>query len=86
LTYDVVWHEKVKADLKSLAKEDASRIVARVKDHLVRDPAGLGKPLKGVFKGLFRYRVGAHRVIYAVDHAERRVIVLHIKHRKDAYR
>jgi len=42
--------------------------------------------LKGVFKGLFRYRIGAHRVIYAVDHAERRVIVLHVKHRKDAYR
>jgi len=42
--------------------------------------------LKGVFKGLFRYRIGAHRVIYAVDHAERRVIVLHVKYRKDAYR
>jgi mRNA interferase RelE/StbE len=86
LTYDVVWHEKVKADLKSLAKEDASRIIARIREHLVRDPAGLGKPLKSVFKGLFRYRVEAHRVIYAVDHAERKVIILHVKHRKDAYR
>jgi mRNA interferase RelE/StbE len=86
LTYDAIWHEKVKSDLASLTKKDASRIIARVKDHLLRDPAAHGKPLQGVFKGLFRYRVGSYRVIYAVDHAERRVIVLHVKHRKEAYR
>jgi mRNA interferase RelE/StbE len=86
LAYDVIWHEKVKSDLASLTKEDASRIVSRVKDHLLPDPAAHGKPLEGVFKGLFRYRVGPYRVIYAVDHPERRVIVLHIKHRKEAYR
>jgi mRNA interferase RelE/StbE len=86
LAYDVIWHEKVKSDLTSLTKEDASRLIASVKDRLVRDPAGLGKPLKGILKGLFRYSVGPYRVIYAIDHAEHRVIVLHVKHRKDVYR
>jgi mRNA interferase RelE/StbE len=86
LAYDVVWHEKVKGDLGALTKQDAARIVAKIKEHLLRDPGSAGKPLKGVFKGLFRYRVGAYRVIYAVDHEERRLIVLHVKHRKDAYR
>jgi mRNA interferase RelE/StbE len=55
-------------------------------DRLVRDPAGLGKPLKGILKGLFRYRVGPYRVIYAIDRTERRVIILHVRHRKNAYR
>lgn len=86
MAYDLVWHEKVKNDLASLTKEDASRIITRIRTLLVDDPTGLGKPLKGVFKGLFRYRVGDFRVIFAIDHAEHRVIVLHIKHRKDAYR
>jgi mRNA interferase RelE/StbE len=86
LAYDIIWHEKVKSDLASLTKDEASRIVSRVKDHLLRDPTAHGKPLKGVFKGLFRYRVGPYRVIYAIDHAEHRVIVLHVKLRKDAYR
>ena len=86
MAYDLVWHEKVKSDLASLTKEEASRVIASVKDRLVRDPAVLGKPLKGILKGLFRYRVGPYRVIYAIDYAERRVIVLHVKHRKEAYR
>jgi len=86
LAYDLIWHEKIKSDLASLTKDDASRIITRVKTLLVQDPGVLGKPLKGVFKGFFRYRVGNFRVIFAIDHAEHRVIVFHIRHRKDAYR
>jgi mRNA-degrading endonuclease RelE of RelBE toxin-antitoxin system len=84
LAYDVVWHEKVKADLGALTKQDASRILAKIKEHLLPDPGAASKPLKGVFKGLFKF--GAYRIIFAVDYAKRRVIVLHVKHRKDAYR
>jgi mRNA interferase RelE/StbE len=86
LAYEVVWHDMVKSDLSSLTKDEAARVIASVKDRLVRDPATLGKPLKGILKGLFRYRVGPYRVIYAIDHAERRLIVLHVRHRKSAYR
>ncbi len=86
MAYDVIWHEKVKSDLASLTKEDASRIVSRVRNHLLRDPSANGKPLKGVFKGLFRYRVGAYRIIYTIDHPGRCVMVLHVKHRKEVYR
>lgn len=86
MAYELVWHENVKSDLSSRTKDEAARGIASVKDRLVRDPAGLGKPLKGILKGLVRYRVGPCRVIYAIDHAERRVIVLHVKHRKEAYR
>ncbi len=84
--YEVIWHEKVLQDLKAIDKKDAARIVERVKTYLVQNPAGLGTPLKGIFKGLFRYRYGMYRVIYAVDMAEKKIIVLHVKHRKDAYR
>jgi len=86
LTYEAVWHAKVKNDLASLGKDDASRVIRAVRERLARDPLGLGKPLKGVFKGLYRYRIGVYRIIYAVDHAERRLIVLHVRHRKNAYR
>jgi mRNA interferase RelE/StbE len=67
-------------------KKDADRIVKRVKTYLVQNPAGLGTPLKGIFKGLFRYRYGVYRVIYALDMAEKKIIILHVKHRKEAYR
>jgi len=34
----------------------------------------------------YRVRVGEYRVVYAVDDAERAVIVARIAHRRDVYR
>ncbi|MBE3110596.1 MAG: type II toxin-antitoxin system RelE/ParE family toxin [Acidobacteria bacterium] len=86
MAYEVIWHEKVLKDLKTLSRQDSARITAKVKTHLAEDPAGLGKPLSGVFKGLMRYRVGSHRVIYTVDHENHRISVLYVKPRDAAYR
>ena len=84
--YEVIWQERVLRDLEGIEKKDAARIVERVRTYLAQNPVGLGTPLKGIFKGLFRYRYGMYRVIYAVDMAEKKIIVLHVKHRKEAYR
>jgi len=77
LGYEIIWQDKVLKDLKAIDKEDAARILERVKTVLVRSPSGLGVPLKGIFKGLFRYRCGDYRVIYAMDLAEKKIIALH---------
>ena len=86
MAYDLIWHERVKQDLASLRKEDAARIIARIKERLVHDPLGMSRPLKGIFKGLHRYRIGDYRVVLAIDHEKQRLFILHIKHRKNAYR
>jgi mRNA interferase RelE/StbE len=86
LADEVIWQAKVLQDLEVIDKKDAAKIIERVKNYLVQNPVGLGTPLKGIFKGLFRYRYGMYRVIYAIDMAEKKIIVLHVKHRKDAYR
>lgn len=82
MVYDVNWHERVKEDLAALRKEDAARTIASIKERLVQDPLGLSKPLKGIFKGLHRHRVGDYRIVFAVDHEKRRLIILHFKHRR----
>ena len=86
MDYEVIWQEKVSKDLEGIDKKDAVEIIKRVKAHLVQNPAGLGRPLKEIFKGLFRYRYGNYRVIYAIDMADKKIIVLQVKHRKEAYR
>jgi len=48
------------------------------------DPIGLGKPLTGDFKGLYRLRIGDWRVIYKVEGYD--VIIRTIKNRRDAYK
>lgn len=86
MSYNVTWHENAVVDLRRLDKARAKDIVGKVDDHLSEDPLALGKPLKGIFRGLFRYRCGDYRVIYSIDRREERLVVLTVGHRKDVYR
>ena len=56
-----------------------------MKDYLSKDPLSLGKPLKGIFKGLYRYRYGSYRIIYAIDRGSVVILILRIADRKDVY-
>ncbi|MGB8951218.1 MAG: type II toxin-antitoxin system RelE/ParE family toxin [Candidatus Aminicenantales bacterium] len=78
--YDVIWHEKALKDLKGLDKNAARTLIGKIKTQLAVNPMALGKPLRGIFKGLCRYRHSDYRIIYALDRAEKKIIILHIKH------
>jgi len=86
LAYKVIWHEDSVKDLKRLDRTIAKNIIEKVKNYLVNNPVELGIPLKGSLKGLFRYRIGEYRIIYALDYAEKKIIILHINHRKRIYK
>ena len=45
-----------------------------------------GKPLQGLLKGLFSYRVGKLRIIYQIKTKEIVVIIVSISHRRESYR
>jgi mRNA interferase RelE/StbE len=86
LSYKVTWHEDVVGDLKRLDRTKAREIVEKVDEHLSKEPLALGKPLKGIFRGLHRYRCGDYRVIFTIERKEERLMVLTVGHRKDVYR
>ncbi len=86
MAYNVIWHEGTLKDLKKLNRISAKKIVAKVKNYLIQDPVKLGTPLKGNLKGLYRYRLGEYRVIYVIDQAEKKTIILNVKHRKKIYK
>lgn len=86
MAFSLIWHEKIFKDFESINAEDAERIKERIKKYLALNPEILGKPLKGMFKGLYSYRIGFYRVIYTIDRAENTIRILHVKHRKEAYR
>ena len=85
MAYNIKWQEKAIEDLKNLDKQNAKGIMERVKTYLSQDPISLGRPLKGMFKGLLRYRYGDYRIIYALDRKEKTVLILRIGHRKNIY-
>jgi len=86
LAYNVIWHEGTLKDLKKLNRTSAKKIVAKVKNYLIQDPVKLGTPLKGNLKGLYRYRIGEYRVIYVIDQAEKKIIILKVNHRRKIYK
>ncbi|MBC7246425.1 MAG: type II toxin-antitoxin system RelE/ParE family toxin [Actinobacteria bacterium] len=81
--FKVVYKASVEKDLKKIDKAEAKRILNGIEGDLAKDP-DKGAALSGTFQGLYRYRIGDHRVIYAktIDG----VLVLRIGHRKDIYR
>lgn len=86
MSYKIIWHEKALDDLKRVDKSKAKSIVEKVKNYLSKEPLSIGKPMKGIFKGLYRYRFGDFRIIYAIDRGEQSIIVLKIGDRKEVYR
>jgi len=84
--FNIIWHEDAIEDLIKLDKSVSRRIINKVENHLIKNPQKLGKPLKGKFKGLLRYRVGDYRVIFVLDYETKKLIIFAINHRKNIYR
>lgn len=85
MTYSILWHEEAINDLRKIDRQTKKKILAKVKDYLSKDPISLGKPLQGIFKGLYRYRYGSYRIVYAIDRESVAILILRIADRKDVY-
>jgi len=86
LAYKVIWHADAIEDLLNLDKNMQTKIALKIKDYLSSEPLTLGKPLLGIFKGLYRYRYGSYRIIYSVDRSDEKILILRIGHRREIYK
>ena len=86
MNYKVKWNEKVVDDLKKIDKKQAGKIIDKIKNYLIKEPGSLGKPLKGMFKGMYRFRIGDFRVIYTINEKEKELKVMVIDHRNKIYK
>lgn len=86
MKYHVVWDGKALDDLRTLDRATAAKIIVRVREHLAEHPLRLGKALTGIFKGLYRYRFGDYRIIFAVARQEIIITILRVALRREAYR
>jgi mRNA interferase RelE/StbE len=84
-TYSVEVAPKAEAQIKTLPKPEAKRIVAKLAQ-LATDPRPPKSEQLSGSPPFRRVRVGDYRVIYAVDDTARTVIVARVRHRKEAYR
>lgn len=75
----------VKKDIPVLPKSAKALIKKAIEQRLMVDPIGFGKPLRYSLKGHRRLRISDYRVVYRIDVANQKVIIVAIKHRRDVY-
>lgn len=64
----------------------ASAVVEFVTGVLLENPQRVGKPLQPPLDAKWSARRGQYRIIYTIDSDAQIVTVLHVSHRRDAYR
>ena len=84
--FDVVLSPEAQAFFAA-ADRPLARKLARCFTQLEQNPRQHNniKRLSGKFAGLLRYRIGDWRVIFRIDAAANRVLVLSIAHRREVY-
>lgn len=84
--FEVVWAAAARRSLPRLPEKVATAVVEFVYASLAADPHRVGKPLKLGLEGLHSARRGDYRVIYRIHEQGRRIDVIAVEHRSDAYR
>ena len=82
--YDVRLHPEALRAFRRFSGPLRERIASAI-DGLAADPRPRGA-VKLAGRDDFRIRVGDYRIVYAVDDAERLVLVARIAHRREVYR
>ncbi|MDO9333263.1 MAG: type II toxin-antitoxin system RelE/ParE family toxin [Dehalococcoidales bacterium] len=81
MTYKLILRREAQKQLDLLSEQDYQR-VARVISNLEKNPRPLKtKKLSG--SGLWRVRIGRHRVVFAIDDNARTVIIVRVARRKE---
>lgn len=86
MMYQIIITQDAEEDLKRLDRIIARRIKARL-NRLSENIDNLSpQALSGDMKGLFRFRVGNYRAIYAINPKDHIITILFIGHRRDVYK
>ena len=85
MSYDVEFSRRAQSDLSGLDRGVEQRVRNRINEMAASAQTWQHQALTGQFRGQFRLRVGSYRARYELDHANRRIIVLRVQHRSEAY-
>lgn len=82
MSYEVIWSEKSKKNLKAIDKNTSSRIVSKV-ESIKDNPFLFVKHLQGV--ALYSLRVGEYRAILDIGNQKMVIFVVKVGHRGNVY-
>jgi len=87
LAWKIEFDHRALKELKKLDRAVQRTILNYLKERIANseDPTQFGKALSKELKGLWRYRVGDHRIICQIINEEITVLVLRVAHRRRVY-
>lgn len=78
-TYQIDYiQDVVERDIPSLSSTARIMIKKAIEERLSVDPIGFGKPLRYSLKGHRRLRVSDYRIVYRIEAAHKKVIIVAI--------
>lgn len=74
-------------ELRKLGEPARREILRYLRERIAtaEDPRSFGKPLAGDLAGLWRYRVGDHRLVVTFEDDRLVVLVVTVGHRREVY-
>jgi mRNA interferase RelE/StbE len=87
LTWRIEWDEAAINMMERIDHEARRRIYRYLASRVATDadPRRFGKALSGDKSGLWRYRVGDHRIICKIEAEQLTVLVIRVGHRRTVY-
>jgi mRNA interferase RelE/StbE len=85
MSWKVIFTKRGEKDLKSLPIEVKRAISKAINTKLLPNPDSALIPLKGKLKGIYKFRVGAYRILCEKRSQTLVIIVVKIGYRKDIY-
>ena len=87
MAWKVEYTETAQRQLAGIGRETAKHIKRYLDERIAtdEDPRRFGDPLKRDLSGLWKYRVGAFRIIVEIQEARVVVLVIRIGHRSKVY-
>jgi mRNA interferase RelE/StbE len=84
-TFQIEWKNSALRELKQLDWKIIPRVISAV-ESLSTDPFPSGvRKLQGS-DNTYRVRVGQYRIVYEIFQAKIVIVIIRVRHRKDAYR
>jgi mRNA interferase RelE/StbE len=83
--YEILLERRAEKDLKKLPSVLFQRVIEKIQS-LAENPKPQGSRKITGSKNDWRIRIGDYRAIYEIDEREKRVKIMRIRHRREAYR
>lgn len=87
MTYELVYSDDALDALEKMDSKTSGMIMSWIEKNLYgcENPRRTGKDLKGRFAGMWRYRVGDYRIFALIKDNELIIVLVDIRHRRNAY-